>query len=195
MRAELIILGKRLDMAPRTNRRTLVVFVYAGLAAALTAFWFMDRWRVTGFYIIFATFLVNRFFLGGYNFGGLIKPFNGKPPRQELQLPPFLVLGLRRYQPEPEEGDYSNDERELQQRDHAHYQAYQWISLVPCLIWLLASAGLNHNRVLIWMHISLQTLDILIYALALSAMVVGLTLPQAILLWAEPDMAELDNEE
>jgi hypothetical protein len=80
MRAELVLMGKRLDMAARVQRRALVVSIYAGLALLMAALWSVDRWHTSGVYMIFATFLVNRLFLGGYNFGGLIKPFHGKVP-------------------------------------------------------------------------------------------------------------------
>jgi hypothetical protein len=103
MRAELVLLGKRVDMAPRAHRRALVVLIYAGVTMAMVGLWFIDRWRVTGVYMIFATILINRTLLGGYNFGGLIKPFSGKAPTRERIDPPFLMLGLRVYRPESEE--------------------------------------------------------------------------------------------
>jgi hypothetical protein len=76
MNAELDFLGKRVDMAPRLNRRTLVVLIYAAMAALMAGLWMVDKWHVTGVYLVFATIFVNRFFLGGYGFGGLIKPFS-----------------------------------------------------------------------------------------------------------------------
>jgi hypothetical protein len=110
-------MGKRVDMAPQAHRRTLVVFIYAALAALMAALFFADHWRATGYYLVFATFLVNRLFLGGYNFGGLIKPFNGNAPQRTQQPPPFLLLALRVYHPAPAESEYRSDEREFQQRD------------------------------------------------------------------------------
>jgi hypothetical protein len=197
MRAELIILGKRLDMAPQNHRQTMVVLIYAGMATLMTAFWFIDRWHVTGTYMIFATILVNRFLLGGYNFGGLIKPFNGKAPRNGgriAQPPPFLMLALRVYPSysEPEDRDYRNDERELQQRDRAHYYAYQGLSVALVLIWLFVNFKNFAPRLLSWIPVST---DLLTYGLALATIVVALTLPQAILLWTEPDMIEFAPEE
>ena len=78
MRAELVLMGKRVDMAPRTNRRVLVVLIYAAMAALMAGLWMVDGWHVTGVYLVFATILVNRLFLGGYGFGGLIKPSAAK---------------------------------------------------------------------------------------------------------------------
>lgn len=185
MRAELVLMGKRVDMAPQPNRRALVVLIYAGLAALMMGSWWVDRWRVSGIYLIFATFLVNRLFLGGYNFGGLVKPFGSKPPHRRNEPPPFLMLALRVYQPEPEEREYRNDERELHQRDRAHYLAYQVVVAVLPLLWLLSDWSLDAPRLFGWMPFPPM---VLVHGLALAATVVGATLPQAILLWNEPDM-------
>jgi hypothetical protein len=192
MRAELVLLGKRVDMAPRAHRRALVVLIYAGVTMAMVGLWFIDRWRVTGVYMIFATILVNRVLLGGYNFGGLVKPFSGKPPRQRADLPPFLMLGLRLHRPESEESEYRNDERELQQRDHAHYAAYQCLAIGLAAMWLLADWEANAPRLLAWLP---GGPAIYLYGLVLALVVVSQTLPQAILLWTEPDMAEPDLAE
>jgi hypothetical protein len=99
MRAELVLMGKRVDMAPRINRRALVVLIYAGLAALMGGLWMLDGWHVTGVCLWIATVLANRLFLGGYGFGGLIKPFSGQG-RSEAP-PPFLLLALRVYQLPP----------------------------------------------------------------------------------------------
>lgn len=185
MRAELILMGRRVDMAPQSHRRTLVMLIYAALAAAMAGLWFVDHWRVTGVYMIFATILVNRLLLGGYNFGGLVKPFSGKAPPQRIDPPPFLALGLRLYRPEPEENEYRNDERELQQRDRAHYKAYQGLAAGLAAMWLLADWQANAPRLLAWLP---GGPAIYLYGLVLATVVVSQTLPQAILLWTEPDM-------
>ncbi len=185
MNAELVFLGKRVDMAPRINRRTLVVLIYAAMAALMAGLWMIDKWHVTGVYLVFATIFVNRFFLGGYGFGGLIKPFSGKAPKRSDAPPPFLLLALRVYQPPAEQSEYRNDERELRQRDRAHYQAYQALSVSLVLVWLLADWKLNAPRLLAWIPVSA---DMLLYGLVLATVIVSVTLPQVILLWTEPDM-------
>lgn len=192
MRAELVLMGRRVDMAPQAHRRTLVVLIYAALFAAMAGLCFVDRWRVTGVYMIFATILVNRLLLGGYNFGGLIKPFSGKAPHRRIDPPPFLALGLRLYRPEPEENEYRNDERELQQRDHAHYIAYQGLAVGLAAMWLLADWQANAPRLLAWLPGSAA---VYLYGFVLGLVVVSQTLPQAVLLWTEPDMAEPDRME
>ena len=52
-------------------------------------------------------------------------------------------------------------------------------------IWLLADWKLNAKRLLAWVPMSA---DVMLYGLVLAAIVVAITLPQAILLWTEPDM-------
>ena len=185
MRAELVLMGKRVDMAPQGHRRVLVVLIYATLAVLMAGLFIADHWRTTGYYLVFATFLINRLFLGGYNFGGLIKPFSGKPPHRNEQSPRFLMLALRVYHPQPEDSEYRSDERELQQRDRAHYHAYQWIASTLVVLWLLASWNTFKPHLLAWIPVSPS---LLIYAVVLASIVVSLTLPQAILLWTEPDM-------
>jgi len=186
MRAELVLMGRRVDMAPQAHRRALVVLIYATLTVMMVGLFFADHWRVTGYYLVLATGLINRFFLGGYNFGGLVKPFSGKPPRRS-EAPPFLLLALRIYHAEPGDREYRSDERELQQRDRAHYQAYQTLVIVLALLWLLTSWNTFKPQLLAWLPMSP---DLVVYGLVLAAIVVALTLPQCILLWTEPDMEE-----
>jgi hypothetical protein len=190
VKAELVLMGKRIDMAPRAHRRALVVMIYAGMVMLMAGLWMVDGWHVSGVYLVFATILVNRLFLGGYGFGGLVKPFNSKGPRRSDAPPPFLMLALCIYQPPPEESEYLSDEREVRQRDRAHYLAYQALSVALAGMWLLADWKLNSTRLLAWVPVSA---DVLLYGLVLAVVVVSVTLPQAILLWTEPDM-EADNE-
>jgi len=185
MRAELVLAGKRLDMAPQAHRRALVALIYSAMAALMFVLFLADHWRTTGYYLVFATFLVNRFFFGGYNFGGLIKPFSGKAPQRSDAPPPFLLLALRVYHPEPMENEYRSDERELQQRDRAHYTAYQSVVIALAFLWLLATWNAFKPHLLAWIPVSPS---LLVYGVVLAAIVAALTLPQTILLWTEPDM-------
>ena len=95
------------------------------------------------------------------------------------------MLALRVNQPPPEDSEYRNDEREVRHRDHAHYQAYQTITVALAVVWLLADWKLNASRLLAWVPVSA---DVMLYGLVLVAVVVSVTLPQAILLLTEPDM-------
>ncbi len=187
MRAELVMMGKRVDMARRARRRLLVVLIYAVLAALLIGLWFVDHWRVTGTYLFWAALLACRLFLGGQYSYGLVKPFTGKGPRRAAMPPPLLLLKLRLYQPvpSPEDGIFRNDERELQQRDRVHYQAYQVLGIAVVLAWFVSYMGMLRPALLTWIPLSPYQM---FYGLMLVTLMLFLTLPQCILLWTEPDM-------
>jgi len=51
MKADLVLMGKRIDMAPRAHRRTLVAILYVSLALAMAACWFADRWHTSAAYL------------------------------------------------------------------------------------------------------------------------------------------------
>jgi len=127
-----------------------------------------------------------------------VKRFDDRTPVVRKEPPPFLLIGLRLYDPRPDDREFRNDERELQQRDHAHYLAYQVMAIALIVIWIIAY--LNRLRPSIVAGISLLAwvptsgAD-LIYGAILAAIMVSLTLPQSILLWTEPDMVEFDPEE
>ncbi len=81
------------------------------------------------------------------------------------------------------------DEREMHRRDHAHFRAYRFFLFVAFCALLLRSAGQsnpNTSSVPWALRASLATPNFL----AVSAFLLYLTLPQAILLWTEPDMED-----
>lgn len=186
MRAELVLLGKRVDMAQRVRRRALVVAVYAALATLIAVLGYATNLRDTGIYVFWAALLVCRLFFGGYYRGGLVKPFKYQPPKNQDVPPPFLALKLRMYKPvlQTDDEEFKNDERELHQRDHAHYLAYQIFGTAVLLVGLLGSVRFIKSDL---MPNPLIT-DKLYYILTVIAMTLYFTLPQAILLWTEPDM-------
>lgn len=189
MRAELVLFGRQIDMARQTRRRMLVVLIYAGIAALMIGLWFADHWRWSGNYVFWAALLACRLFLGGHYLGGLIKPFNGKGPKQYSEPPPLLLLKLRVYAPllATEDGAFRSDERELKQRDRAHYQSYQALGMGVLLALWVAQIGMNHPQWLAWIR---MTPFQIVYGLMLVMIMLFLTLPQCIMLWTEPDMAE-----
>jgi hypothetical protein len=190
MNAEVVFLGRRISMARQTRRRALVVAIYAAMAALMVGLWIFTGWRGTGAYVIWAAILACRFFLGGYYSGGLVKPFNGKAPKEHRLAPPLLLLKLRVYQPVPiDDSAYRNDERELHQRDHAHYLAFQAVGVAVCVPMFIASMRLIRPSLMSWIP---MPPDAIYYGLTLVAMILFLTLPQAILLWTEPDMEAQD---
>ncbi len=186
MRAELVLMGKRIDMSAQKRRRMLVVLIYAAIAALITAMWFLDHWHRTGIWIFWAAFIACYVFLGGRNsYGGLVKPFHNKRTKT-YNGQSFLMLRLGTYLPIPGEGsNYLNDERELHQRGNAHYKAYQVIGLAVVMIWGVALYHMDHPQ---WFRRIPMSPDELYYGLLLIVIVLVLTLPQSILLWTEPDM-------
>ncbi len=174
-----------LNMASQTARRRLVVAAYTVLVLLILAGWLLDRLRTTGIYIYFAAWLISYFVLGGYGPSGLIKPFNGRAPRArpvpsslvELQLRATGVL--ENLNPE----EYHNDERELERRDRVHYQAYQGMCVLLALIWVLAMWELHPPHLL-----PTGLVPILLNLVALPSVLLAVTLPQAILLWTDPDL-------
>jgi hypothetical protein len=189
MRAELAFFGATLDMAPRRRRRTLVVAIYAALAALMAALWYFTHWRGTGSYLVWAALLACRLFLGGHTSRGLIKPFNGKAPQQPVTPSPLLLLKLRIYPTVMPSDDrsFQNDERELTQRDRVHYLAYQAIGLGVIVVWFLASLRTVKPAMTDWIP---MPADQLYFSLLTIVLLLFMTLPQAILLWTEPDMEE-----
>jgi hypothetical protein len=187
MRAELLLMGKRIDMSVRRRRRKLVVFIYAAIAVVMTATWLQDHWHGTGSYVLYAALFACYMFLGGVNsYGGLVKPFNNKRPKTYDGPQPFVLLKLRTYLPIPGVGsDYLNDERELHQRGYAHYRAYQVVGLAAVLILSVALFRMQNPEWFRWIPMSPGAMY---YGLLLIVVVLVLTLPQAILLWTEPDM-------
>ena len=187
MRAELVFFGKCIDMAARRRRRLLLVVIYAALAALISVLWYFTHWRGTGAYVFWAIMLACRLFFGGYYPSGLVKPFNGKVPHEQPMPSSLLILKLHMYQPvlASDEPNYRNDERELQQRDRAHYLAYQAIGCAVVLQAFFVSMRIAIPRLQNWAPMAA---DQLYYGLCLVTITLFLTLPQAILLWSEPDM-------
>jgi hypothetical protein len=180
-----------LSMESRNNRRRLVVAAYALLALLAIGGWFLDRLNDTGVYAYLAAFFINYYIFGGYGPSGLIKPFSNKSQHNkpiptslvELQL---AVAGYRSVT----DGTDRNDERELQRRDRVHYQAYQAICVLLAVIWILAMWETHPPR-----FIPARLLPMLLYPVVLPIILLAITLPQAILLWTEPDMdVEADEE-
>ena len=119
--------------------------------------------------------------------------FLGKSPLSWLILLAYLFvarfLGGRFYKdgliPPVDVGD----ERELHRRDHAYFQAYWWwdLALIPALL----STGFRINPMpSAWNPAVVAVLRQLPFALLVGAGILYYTLPQAILLWTEPDMEE-----
>jgi len=186
MNADLVFFGRTISMAQRSRRRTLVAIIYCILGFMLIGTYAFGSWRSVSPYVIWAVIFACRLFLGGYVPGGLVKPFNGKAPKQSEAAPPLLALKLRVYRPLPGDGStpYRSDEREMSQRDRAHYRAYQALGISLVVPWAAASL-LGDPKIFGW---DPAVVNHLCAMLLLAVLTLFLTLPQSILLWTEPDM-------
>jgi hypothetical protein len=190
MRAELMVWGKRVDMASQEHRRRLVISIYAVLAVTMVGLGWLDLWRGSGYYLVALALVMNHFLLGGYGRSGLVRPFDGKAPRENTLPPPLIPLGLyMRLTSSLPEGDWQSDERETKLRDRAHYQAYQWVSGALGALWLLSAWATAKSTSFPILH---SVAEWLLYPVVLISVILMLTLPQAMLLWTEPDMEEVD---
>jgi hypothetical protein len=189
MKTEIVLVGKHIGMTSRRRRRALVVVVYAVLVPV--AFLFIQNPSVGHFlFLSIAVGSANRFLLGGQALGGLIKPFDGKTlkrPPVESSLDDLIRWGFHRPQILDPKG-FKNDERELLQRDHAYSVAYQTLSLVVFLMFMV----LFWKRPIAAFGFVLTPIDQLAFLIVL-AFVAAETLPQSVLLWTEPDMEEAES--
>ena len=183
MRAELALFGMRFEMHSRARRRRLVALVYPAFAALMAACWFLDHWHMSGMYFLYnIALLASWFILGGYYPGGLLRPFDGHVRRRKGASPsPELKLNGGPAASAVRES--LNDERELRERDRAHYEAFQWFAIALLFLCLLANP-----RLVGWLHLTADRILDLLHGGLLVALMLGLSLPQAILLWTEPDM-------
>jgi len=69
---------------------------------------------------------------------------------------------------------WHNDERDLRRRDRVHFYSYRFVVALVLLGYVLGGDPFHHAQ--------------MGRALILGGVVLGLTLPQALLLWIEPDM-------
>ena len=155
------------SMNSRRNRRLLVACLYAfiGLLIVLA----LLQKHITGMSIsILVLAVINPLIFGDFLFwgkthGGLLRPFHQDPKRP-------------------------NDERELAARDAAHFRAYT--TLVLLLFTLLFAPELTAPDWLSPYTDHLSPTEILFYTRTSLWGLLGfaLTLPQAILLWSEPDI-------
>lgn len=148
-----------INMARRGNRRWLVTVAYLGL----TVLWAFIRTQggSRGEQTAFTVVLLaTSLFVNGVLFGGYGRWGLIKPFNTRT---PFGS-------PTP----WLNDERDLRRRDRMHYYAYRVVVPVLLLGYYFGSAPFQHPEIG--------------RALIESGVVLGLTLPQALLLWIEPDM-------
>jgi hypothetical protein len=148
-----------INMARRGNRRGLVAVTYLGLMVL----WVLIRTLESnhdGASAFAVVLLATSLFVNGVIFGGYGRWGLIKPFNTRT---PFGS-------PAP----WHNDERELRRRDRMHYYAYRVVVALLLLGYVLGRAPFQHPE--------------MSRALIEGGVVLGLTLPQALLLWIESDM-------
>jgi len=194
MKTKLVLFGVHIDMAPCMRRRRLVVAFYALFGSLLLASWAKGSQTGGGFLTIEFTLLVGPL-LGGYFAGinaltgktGLVEPFE---PRKTLKYPESASIfrpSSLLHPVEDNDPELRSDERATRRRDHAHYISHGFLGSVIAAGFLLE---FDSNSGISWSHMSPVTVNKIVYFLLQILYISSMTLPQAILLWTEPDMEE-----
>jgi len=188
MRAEFHLFGRVINMSRQSRRRKLVIGLYAAALLTLAIGYPLDHWHFSGSYLLIGISLIASHVLGGNGINGLIRPFNNHKPHTNEQPPSLLALQLKIYDPLlSDDPCWQNDERELAERDRAHFRAYAPLCLTLLAVWLVSRMAVHVPLLVRWLPVSPL---VLIEGITLLGILLALTLPQAILLWTEPDMVD-----
>jgi hypothetical protein len=198
MKTELAVAGLRLNMRSRFRRRVLVLLVYAGLAALFAGSWYVDRWGVSAAFALVFGLIASRGLLGGFDFHGLVRPFNPAMGwRYPWPVPKSIEQDIER--------ECHNDERDIRFRDRAHYYSHRVLSILFIIVWAMAFAQRGQSLFAASFerrfHMNLPNphgptgfivahYNVLIYGFVLILVSLSQTLPQALIVWHEPDMDE-----
>jgi hypothetical protein len=148
-----------IDMARRSNRRWLVAVTYVALLAFGAILWTLGGNRGEAWAFTYLL-LATSLFVNQIVFGG------------------YGCWGLiRPFSARTPLGVHTprhNDERDLRRRDRMHFYAYRIVVSLILIGYFLGRDLFRHPQVA--------------NALLVGGLMVGLTLPQALLLWIEPDM-------
>jgi hypothetical protein len=201
MKTEIVLFGQHFNMASRARRRRLVAVFYGVFGVLLLANWMFRSHTGGGLLTIEFTILVGPI-LGGYfaRIGflsagrGLVEPFRAqtvlKYPDSATILEPSTLL----HPVVDDDPELRTDERAMRRRDYAHYVAHQFLSAVVAVGFLLEY--LNYSGLIgdsASNGLSPASVHRIVYCLLQIAYISSVTLPQAVLLWTEPDM-EIDPE-
>ena len=164
-----MVLG--ISMAPRKSRRLFVATTYGVMLALTSTFLIVPSWgnRITGWVTSSCAFLLVCLLV----FGRLVKqigPLDGRGGE-------IISLGLvrrRRDQDQP-------DERDVAVRNAACFGAYRVLALYSIAIYSAAWFSFDLRA-----SVAVKVLEVLTMPL----LGMALTLPQAALLWREPDVPE-----
>jgi len=196
MKTKLVLFGKQIDIASRARRRWLVSVFYGVFGALLLVNWLKGSHTLGGFLTIEFTLLIGPV-LGGYFAGssnlfgraGLVGPFTARktlkyPDSASILRPSTLLHPVVDDDPE-----LRSDERALRRRDYAHYVSHQVLGAVVSAGFLLEYC--SHSVLsddIERIGLSSAAVNQIVYCLLQIAWILDVTLPQAILLWTEPDM-------
>ncbi|MDR3773225.1 MAG: hypothetical protein P4L26_07755 [Terracidiphilus sp.] len=198
MKTELVIFGMRFGMATRARRRLLVMMFYGVFGGLLLVSWLRGSHTGGGFLTIEFTLLVGPI-LGGYftRIGvlaqgrGLVELFEPRkvlkyPDSATILRPSTLLRPVEDHDPE-----LRADERSVRRRDHAHYVSQRFIGGVVSAAFLLEFSINSHapGEPGIFGMPDVPAARI-VYCLLQIGYIAVMTLPQAILLWSEPDMED-----
>lgn len=178
MNTQLAFVGRRINMAPRTHRRWLVALIYLISTVLIVAWAWFSRYAAgsvaydpttpsaaSDWFSRYAAF-----FAAGCTIAVVV-----------LYL---LILHLVGGPGE------ATDEREKRRWDQVRARAYPWLG---CALMLALFTWPLHANVNATLHPELHgILHQLPYGILMAAGILYMTLPQAILLWTEPDM-DSDN--
>jgi hypothetical protein len=196
MKSELILFGQHINMAPRTNRRRLVGLFYGVISALL--FGSLIRGSHTGagfwtveFIILLAPVLVGTFSGIGILTGrrGLVEPFEArkflKYPDTASVLKPSSLL----HPVVDNDRELRFDERALRRRDHAHYVSHRFLDVLITVGFFLEFLNyISEGSGIETLRLNSNDVHRITYYLLQIGFITVCTLPQAILLWTEPDM-------
>jgi len=166
-----------ISMAPRKSRRLFVAVTYAVMLALTVTILIVPPWRdkSEGWIIASGTFLG----VCSLVFTSLVK----QTGPLDIHGGELISLGLaprRRNQDEP-------DEREVAIRNAACFQAYRVLALYVITIF---TAAFFFDAAFLAFDLRTSVAVKVLEVLAMPLLGMALTLPQAALLWAEPDVPE-----
>jgi hypothetical protein len=161
------------SMVRRNTRRWLVVVTYATFLALMAALIIIlpPRQNATVFLmcLVLTYNVVSRSV-----FGSLVKD----TVLPEVREGEMTSLGLTRRR---RRGDDELDERDVAVRNAAYFQAYRAVGVYSIVVWVTSSMVCE---------VSGSTAVRLIQLVTMPMVAMALTLPQAVILWTEPDVPE-----
>ena len=174
-----------ISMTLRRNRRLLVFLIYAAFVALIAVH--AKRHAIAGFQDLGFLVMLGMMLTGKFAFGYLVPmyPFSRNAatvstvPEVKSLMHPERNAKFRDEERDPE----PPDEREIVVRNRAYYLAFNVILAYSLAVWC-AGALLTDAR-----FVDQTTAAWGAYAF-LPVVVMALTLPQAIILWSEPDVIE-----